>query len=361
MGLEALDGLLARIGERDLADPERYPAESLAELHAAGILRAPFSAALGGSGATLVESTAAIEAIARVSPSTALLASMPLGLAGVFAVGPDAAPPEHRAAWARQIEWAAAEYRKGRLFAACNSERGAGGSLAATRTVARRDAGGGFALTGEKILASAGKHADWFFSTAKTDPAELPGCGVVEFFLVSTRAAGVAIADDWDGFGMRATESQTVRYDGARAEALLGFPDFIARVQPLQYWYCLFAAISLGCASALLDLLATPAPGSPPLRLELARARMRTEAMRAYLRETASQFRPAAGPDYAARVLRTKTWVTEQATALCAELFALSGGRHYRRDGRAARLLADSFAGTALRPPLPLALDLLSE
>jgi alkylation response protein AidB-like acyl-CoA dehydrogenase len=88
---------------------------------------------------------------------------------------------------------------------------------------------------------------------------------------------------------------------------------------------------------------------------------MRTEAMRAYLHETASRFRPAAGAEYAARVLRTKTWVTREASTLCAELFALSGGRAYRRGGRAARLLADSFAGTALRPPLPLALDLLGE
>jgi hypothetical protein len=46
---------------------------------------------------------------------------------------------------------------------------------------------------------------------------------------------------------------------------------------------------------------------------------------------------------------------------LCAELFALSGGSHYRRGDALSGLLAESFAGTALRPPLPLALDLLSQ
>jgi NADPH:quinone reductase-like Zn-dependent oxidoreductase len=40
-------------------------------------------------------------------------------------------------------------------------------------------------------------------------------------------------------------------------------------------------------------------------------------------------------------------------------LFALSGGRHYKRDGPLARTLAAASAGTALRPPLPLALDTL--
>ena len=43
-------------------------------------------------------------------------------------------------------------------YLACNSEKGAGGSLAATKTIAeRRD--GRFALTGEKILASFSGHA----------------------------------------------------------------------------------------------------------------------------------------------------------------------------------------------------------
>jgi alkylation response protein AidB-like acyl-CoA dehydrogenase len=97
------------------------------------------------------------------------------------------------------------------------------------------------------------------------------------------------------------------------------------------------------------------------LRLRLSEAVMRYEAMRAYLLETAGSFRPAAGPGYAARVLRTKTYVTQEATALCAELFALGGGRNYRRQSPVARALADSFAGTALRPPLALALDNLIE
>ncbi len=88
---------------------------------------------------------------------------------------------------------------------------------------------------------------------------------------------------------------------------------------------------------------------------------MRYEALRAYLMETAGGFRASAGPQYAARVLRTKTYVTQEATRLCAELFALSGGRHYTRSGSVARAFADSFAGTALRPPLALGLDLLTE
>ena len=154
---------------------------------------------------------------------------MPAGLAGAFTACSEAAPAAHRTRAAEQLDWAAAEYRAHHLMAACNSEKGAGGSLAATKTIAMRGADGRFALTGEKILATGGTNAAWFFSTAKVAPEEMPGCGVVEFFFVPVQGAGVEVADDWDGFGMRSTESQTVRYSGAVAESILGFPDVIDR------------------------------------------------------------------------------------------------------------------------------------
>ena len=356
---DAVRDLAPRITARESADPDRYPAESVADLIEAGVLRAPFSPELGGERCTLLDAVQALEHVAAASPSLALLAAMPLGLAGVYASGPDVAPPAHRRVWAEQIDRVAARYRDGAIYAACNSEKGAGGSLAATKTTAERGEDGRFRITGEKILASFGRNADVYFSTAKTKPEQLPGCGVVEFFLVPTDAPGVQVLDDWDGFGMRSTESQTVRYAGAPADEVMGFPNFVEAVQPVAYWYCLFAAIPLGCAAAVRRALATPAPESPALRMRLADALMREEALRAYLHETAREWRPAAGPAYAARVLRTKTYVTQEATKLCAELFALGGGRHYTRSGRLARALAASFAGTALRPPLPLALDTL--
>jgi len=358
--LAGLDDVLPGIRERETSDPEAYPARTIADLYTIGLPQAPFPAALGGSECSLRQSVDAIETLAGVSPAAALLISMPLGLAGFVVAGVSVAPAAHRKACGEQAEQVAADYRAGRIYAACNSEKGAGGSLAATQTVARRGSDG-FRITGEKILASFGRHASHFFSTAKISPEDLPGAGTVEAFFIRTKSPGVEILSDWDGFGMRPTESQTVRYRDAPAESLLGFPNYLEIVEPIPYVYCLFAAISLGCARGLLHALGIPAPQSPALRLRLSEALMRYEAMRAYLLETAAGWRPAAGPGYAARVLRAKTYVTQESTRLCAELFALSGGRHYRRTSPVARLLAASFAGTALRPPLPLALDALVE
>lgn len=356
---DGLQGVMAAIAERERLHPDVYPQESIKALYDAGVIAAPFRPELGGDSWSLVDSVKAIEAIASVSASTALITSMPLGLAGIHGLGADVAPAAHRGAWSDQIDRVAADFKQGRLYAACNSEKGAGGSLAATKTVARRASDGAFHLTGEKILATSGSHAATFFSTAKVSAEDLPGAGIVEFFFVETSAPGVTVMADWDGFGMRSTESQTVRYEDARAREVMGFPGFIETVQALPYFHCLFAAIPLGCAKSVLQAMGSPAPSSPALRLRLADAVMRYEAMRAYLLETAARFAPAAGPEYAARVVRTKTYVAQESTKLCAELFALSGGRHYRRTSPVAGALADSFAGTALRPPLALSLDML--
>ena len=356
-----LDDVLPLIADQERNHPEAYPEKSIRALFDAGIIAGPFREDLGGRGMKLVEAVAAVEEIASVSPSVALIASMPLGLAGIYGLGEEIAPDAHRTAFAEQTSRVAADYDAGRVYAACNSEKGAGGSLAATRTTAARQSNGAFVLSGEKILASAGRNAATFFSTAKVSADELPGAGVVEFFFVDVASEGVDILNDWDGFGMRPTESHTVRYTRARAREMVGFPDFVNVVQPLEYWFCLFAAIPLGCAKAILRATASPTPQSPALRLRLAEATMRYEAMRAYLLETAEGFRAGAGAAYAARVLRTKTYVTQEATKLCAELFALGGGRNYRRTSPVARMLADSFAGTSLRPPLALALDRLVE
>jgi len=353
--------LFSLIAGREAADGDAYPFESIKALQHEGLIRSPLPAALGGSGVTLPEAVALVEALAMASPSVALIASMPIGLAGVYAVPADAVPETHRTAWRDQVDRVAAAFRAGEHYAACNSEAGAGGSLAATKAVAERDAEGVFRISGTKILASGGRFADHFFSTAKVRPEDVPGGGVVEFFLVPTGARGVEILEDWDGFGMRSTESQTVRYENAPASEMMGFPNFIEVVQPMQYWFCLFAAIPLGCAASILHTLASPAPASPALRMRFSEATMRYEALRAYLMETSGGWTPGSSPAWRAKVLRTKSYVTQEATKLAAELFALSGGRHYRRTGSVARALADSFAGTALRPPLPLALDTLVE
>ena len=356
-----LAALAPGIIARESADAEAYPAETIAELFRAGLIAAPMRPEDGGSGWSLVQTTEAVELVARASGSAALIVAMPLGVSGIYGVDPGSVPPLHEDAWHVQVQAYAADVAQGRLYAAVNSEKGAGGSLAAITTVAEQEASGGFRITGDKILGTGGKFAHTFFSSAKVQQEDMPGAGIVEFFMLNSDAPGVTVKQDWDGFGMRSSESQSVRYDGARARGILGYPNFIADFQPLAMWFTLFAAVPLGCAGAVLSELGKTTPTSPALRLHLAEAVMRYEAARAYLLQVAGEFRPAAGGAYGARVMRAKTYVAQEMTKLAAELFAFGGGSQYRRTGRAARAFADSFAGTALRPPLVLALDTMME
>lgn len=348
--------------QREAAAREAYPAEDIADLFNLGVLAAPLPKSVGGGELSCEECVALIIELASATPSTALLACMPMGLAAGATAAATVAPEAHRATALAQLERIGADFKKQRFYAACNSERGAAGALSVMKTVAKRDAATGqFRLNGTKILASGGKHAAVFFSGATVEPNDLPGASAVEFFLTESTAPGVNILNDWNGVGMRSTESHSVRYEDATARELLGFPKLVETAQPWLFSSCMFAAIPLGCVKGILGEMANPAPTSPAMRYRLAEAQMRFEAARAYLLETARGWRPGSPPAWRARAVRAKTYVTQDMTRLAAELFALSGGKHYWRGSRVADMLLASFAGTGLRPPLPLSLDMITD
>lgn len=361
--LEEVRSLAKVIEEREMAAPDRYPAESIGDLMELGLFRAPFPADAGGLDLSLLEVLEALMVIGEASGSVALLAAMPIGLAGMLTGAKTLVPEPEFIRFDEQFYRIAAEFKAGKIYAACNSERGAGGLLSATKTRAEQGGDGVYRLTGEKTLASFGTYADVFFATARFDKGgdeEKDGEGL-EFFLVESNVPGVDIRSDWDGFGMRATESHSVGFEEAAARERLGWIGFIEDVQPSSWWWPLFAAVPLGCAAALLNALGKPSPRSAALRMRLMEATMRWEAARSYLRETAAMWKPGADAEYHLRVLRTKTFVTEESARIAADLFALAGGRHFTRSSRLSRVFADAFAGTVLRPPLALGLAMLVE
>src|SRR3954453_16093913 len=107
-----LDSVLRAIGDRERAGSDAYPEASVHAMYDTGVVRAPFPTELGGAGWRLADSVLAIESLAGVSPSTALIVSMPLGLAGVCAAAGAVAPDPRRSDWRAQLERMAADYRK---------------------------------------------------------------------------------------------------------------------------------------------------------------------------------------------------------------------------------------------------------
>jgi alkylation response protein AidB-like acyl-CoA dehydrogenase len=68
LGADEVRGLAAAAGEFEGGYPEEYPAGTIAEFFEAGLMSAPFSEGLGGSGWSAVESARAIEVLARARP-----------------------------------------------------------------------------------------------------------------------------------------------------------------------------------------------------------------------------------------------------------------------------------------------------
>jgi alkylation response protein AidB-like acyl-CoA dehydrogenase len=85
------------------------------------------------------------------------------------------------------------------------SERGSGSHQDMVTELNRR--GGSWLLNGVKYYSTGSNFADWISVAAKRDGDET---GVIA--VVNARAPGVAVEDDWSGFGQRTTGSGTSRF-----------------------------------------------------------------------------------------------------------------------------------------------------
>jgi len=114
------------------------------------------------------------------------------------------------------------------------------------RTRLERDAGGGLVVHGRKFYCTGALYAHWIptLAVAREDGRE------ASFLVFVPRSApGVAIVDDWDGFGQRLTGSGSVVLDGVRVEPAWVVPFSASFERPTTigpFAQILHAAIDLG-------------------------------------------------------------------------------------------------------------------
>jgi alkylation response protein AidB-like acyl-CoA dehydrogenase len=177
-----------------------FPADGIAEVHAAGLLTATVAERYGGPGCGLARTVAILRALGRGDPSVALVTAMTLFT---------------HAAQAQDETWPGSLYaevleessRKPVLINALRVEPELGtparGGLPAT--TARR-VPGGWSLTGRKIFSTGAVGLRWMVVWARTDesPARVGG------FLVRSDRQGITIERTWDHLGLRASRSDDV-------------------------------------------------------------------------------------------------------------------------------------------------------
>jgi len=341
----------------DCRGPRRYPAENVADLVEAGTSGSFPEVAGRPRAGRLNDSVAAIETVAadRLSRA-ALVGDMPLAWRACYGWVRSCAPAAHRGVWANSDLSACIRLpRRDSLYAACNSEKG--------RVAHSRDNYGGATWPPWPVPAH-GREDPRFVRAVSPAPSLLrrrsarKTCQALassSSSLLIQAAPGVQIMDDWDGFGMAATESQTGALRLGRGPRSDGLPNFIEAVQPLQYWYCLFSAIALGSPGASCHHpWPLPRPTSPRCGSATRNALMAVRVAACLpVRDLGSLESVCRDPAMQARVLRTKTFVTQEIhQALRGAVRAGrgpplsavgSGGAHAGRTPLQAR---------ALRPPL---------
>lgn len=334
----------------------RWPAATMRALADARLTGLVAPASVGGHGEGMVGLVALSEVLARESASAALCFAMHcVGTAVVAAKATDAQRDRYLVPIARGEH----------LTTLALSEPGSGAFFFYPETTLEPTAHG-YRVNGIKSFVTNGSHADsYVLSTAAVSgDAELHGgfsCVVVE-----GNRPGMEWTDPWQGFGMRANDSRTLRLAGVEVphESLLG-------AQGDQLWYVFeviapyflmaMAGTYLGLAQSAFDEArqhtGTRRYGhsgellgqAPVVAHRLGDLWTQLESTRRLI-YSAAALGDAGSPDALPSILASKALAGDTAVHLANEAMTLCGGSAYRENSRLARILRDARASHVMAP-----------
>ncbi|MDQ3957507.1 MAG: acyl-CoA dehydrogenase family protein [Actinomycetota bacterium] len=200
--------------DRDVAG--RFDRDVWDALGEFGLLGLPVPEEYGGSGADIVTTCLALEALAEGGHDSGLGLSVgahvTIGTVPIWLHGTE----EQKRRYLPDL----CSGRK--IGAMAITEPEAGSDAAAIKTRAERD-GDDWVLNGSKIFITNGSIADSVIVLAVTDPGAAPGRGV-SAFIVETDSPGFSVGRDLDKMGTRSSPLSLLHFDDCRVpgDALLG-------------------------------------------------------------------------------------------------------------------------------------------
>jgi len=334
-----------------------FPHEDLADLVEAGYLRAFVPVELGGLGLTVREVAREQVRLGAAAPATALAVNMHLVVTGIARVLADRG--DH------SLDYVLAEAARGEIFAFGNSEAGNDLVMFDSRTRAEPQPDGGYRYTGTKIFTSLSPV--WTrLATFGRDDSD-PHAPLLVHAVVSRDADGIAVLDDWDTLGMRATQSCTTVLDGAGAP-----PAWVHRRLPVGpsgdlFIFALFATFEILLAAVYTGI------GHRAVELAVAAAHRRTSMKysgRTYAQDPDIRWKVAAaaiaqdgiepqvdglardvdeladhGAFWFPKLVGLKVRAIENARFVVDQALRVSGGSSYSAGGELGRLYRDVLAG----------------
>ena len=316
--------------------------DKLAEL---GLLGVEVPEDLGGAGGTFFDSILAVEALAAVDPSVALVVDIQntLCVNALLRWGTDA----QRRDWLPKMA-------AGMLCSYALSEAGSGSDAFAleTRAVATES---GYQLTGRKLWISNACEAGLFLVFANLNPDA--GYRGITAFLVERGTAGLTVGRKEDKLGIRASSTCEVLLEGCRVplENLLGEEGkgYRIAIEVLNEGRIGIGAQLLGLAQGAWNHAARYAQqrkqfGKPIAEFQAVQftlAEMATEIEAARLMVYNAARRKDAGLPFVTEAAMTKYFVSQVAERVASQCVEVFGGNGFVRDYPAEKFFRDSKIG----------------
>jgi alkylation response protein AidB-like acyl-CoA dehydrogenase len=364
---EAAAAVAARIAPRaDAHDRDgRFAHANVDELWAAGLGSLTLPAALGGAGADLTTTTAAVRQVAAGDASTALVWA--LHLLQLRLLGDPATDWPGALRDALVADTLAGPALINALRVEPDLGTPARGGVPATRATPTTTADGApaWSITGHKLFCTGSVGLRWLAVWAATDDDRPPRAGT---FFVGADTPGVRIVETWDHLGLRATESHDVLLDAVVVPAhhAVGLApvgaDSPLRQGDLAAWNAaVLSAVYLGVADAARDWLVghlnrrvpsnlgAPLAGLPRFQAEVGEIeaeRLTASAALTALTPAADRADPTAARDAGL----TKTVVTRAALAAVRRAVAVVGNAGLTHANPLQRHLRDAQCGPVHTP-----------
>jgi butyryl-CoA dehydrogenase len=326
---------------------ERFPSEILSRLAEMGILGMMVPESYGGAGTDALSYVLAIEELARVCPSTAVIVSVNNS---VFCY------PVWKFGNEEQKKTVLTEVASGKsLGAYALSEPQSGSDAANQKTRAVRD-GEHYVLNGAKAWITNAGEAQWYLVMAMTDPQA--GTRGITAFLVSAGDRGLRIGSPEDKMGLRASKTAAIYLDDVRIPAsrrLAGEGEgFTIAMRTLDHSRIGIAAQGIGIARACFDASVEYATTRETfgkklaeheiIAFQIADMKVQIEAAKLLTYRAASlSERPGR---FSKDTSMAKVFATEAANAIAARAVQIFGGYGYSREYPVERFYRDARVTT---------------
>jgi len=321
---------------------DQFPSDIFKRMGELGLFGIPFAEAYGGSGGDYLSLLIALEEIARVSGSVAIImdAQTSLCCEPIYLFGTEAQKQKYLHPLARGEK----------IGAFGLTETQAGSDAGSTRTRAVRD-GDEWAINGEKIFITNGSLADVLVITAKTDPDQ--GTRGISSFIIEKGTPGFQVGRDEKKMGLKGSVTSQLFFENCRIPLanLLGkenegFKQFLTT---LDAGRLAISAMAVGLAQGALDKAVAYAKERVQFNQPIAQfqaiqwmvADMVTEIEAARMLVYRGAWLKGQGLRFTKEAAMAKLFATEASEHVCYKAIQIHGGYGYMREYAVERMYRD--------------------